>query len=131
MDPSLRRTSEFYHKTVDVLKLSLTKIGAKSGGDFQGIYMSPNWVTDERLEPSLATKEHPNGQWVPNKRLPGQITPEDLSSLNIDHSKLVTAGMIFMWVEKQHIARVIYAMEKINFYYVENLCWVCSSSILC
>ena len=89
-----------------------------------GILMSPEWVTDERLDPSLADEDHPNGKWVPNTREPGQITPEDLVRLNVDHKKAMPAGLVFIWVEKQHIARVIEAMEKVNFFYVENLCWV-------
>jgi len=124
VDPAARKPSKFYHITDNVLSTSLSKIGKSSGGDFQGILMSPDWVTDERLDPTLATEDHPNGQWVPNSRLPGQIMPEELSKIAIDNKKLLTAGLVFIWVEKQHIARVIEAMEKISFFYVENLCWV-------
>ncbi len=57
-----------------------------------GILMNPDWVTDERLDPSLADAEHPNGKWVPNARRPGQITPEDLPRLAVQHPVDMSAG---------------------------------------
>ena len=47
-----------------MLTTSLDTVAKKSGGDFQGILMSPNWVTDERLDLSLANKQFPNGTYV-------------------------------------------------------------------
>ena len=33
-------------------------------------------------------------------------------------------GLLFVWVEKEIILAIIKILEKQNFIYVENVCWV-------
>jgi hypothetical protein len=33
-------------------------------------------------------------------------------------------GLLFIWVEKEYIYDIIKCMEKNEFNYVENVCWV-------
>jgi N6-adenosine-specific RNA methylase IME4 len=50
------------------------------------------------------------------------LEPKQLLKLKLD--VLIPIGFIFLWTEKEMIAAAIKTLEKIGFYYVENLCWV-------
>lgn len=39
-------------------------------------------------------------------------------------------GMLFVWVEKEYIMDVCRYLEKQNFFYVENMCWVMLDSTM-
>jgi len=54
---------------------------------------------------------------------PGFITPQQLGKLKIDE-KLLPAGFIFCWVDKEIIPEAVKVMKKWGFIYVENFVWV-------
>jgi hypothetical protein len=33
-------------------------------------------------------------------------------------------GMLFIWVEKEYIMQIVRHLESMNFWYVENVCYV-------
>lgn len=33
-------------------------------------------------------------------------------------------GLLFIWVEKEYISKVIKFFEDLQFYYVENMCYI-------
>jgi hypothetical protein len=48
---------------------------------------------------------------------------EEFSQLVIPKS-VMTDGILFIWVEKEYIMDVVEFLEKQEFFYVENMCWV-------
>ena len=55
-------------------------------------------------------------------------TPSDLSYLELERLQLsrrvVPAGFVFVWADKESIPAVLSIFEKKGFFYVENLVWV-------
>jgi len=48
---------------------------------------------------------------------------DEFSQLVIPKS-VMQDGILFIWVEKEYIMDVFSFLEKEEFYYVENMCWV-------
>ena len=48
---------------------------------------------------------------------------KEFSEIHIS-KKVLSEGMLFVWVEKEYIMDVVLFFEEQNFYYVENMCWV-------
>ena len=70
----------------------------KSG--FQAIVMNPPW----------------NPESAKGERLPGHVLPEDLERLNLS-TAVLSAGFVFVWVEKHVLARVLAVLERMGFGY--------------
>ena len=51
------------------------------------------------------------------------VTIEDFEKLIIP-DKVMKDGMLFIWVEKEYIMRIVRHLETQNFFYVENVCYV-------
>lgn len=55
-------------------------------------------------------------------------TPSDLSYLELERLQLsrrvVPAGFVFVWADKESIPAVLSIFERKGFFYVENLVWV-------
>ena len=55
-------------------------------------------------------------------------TPSDLSYLELERLQLsrrvVPAGFVFVWADKESIPAVLAIFERKGFFYVENLVWV-------
>ncbi|KAL6050740.1 Myb-like domain-containing protein [Balamuthia mandrillaris] len=71
------------------------------GNDFEAVVMDPPWANQET--------------WG--------VTPEELGRW-WDIGSLVRNGLLFIWVEKELIPRVMRMAAKWGFTYVENLAWV-------
>jgi len=48
---------------------------------------------------------------------------DDFRKLHIPKS-VMTDGILFIWVEKEYIMDVVDFLETLEFYYVENMCWI-------
>lgn len=57
------------------------------------------------------------------RRNEGGVTIEDFRKLRIPES-VMKDGMLFIWVEKEYISAIISHLEEMNFFYVENVCYV-------
>ena len=55
-------------------------------------------------------------------------TPSDLAYLELERRQLsrrvVPAGFVFVWADKESIPAVLAIFERKGFFYVENLVWV-------
>lgn len=51
------------------------------------------------------------------------MTLKDFQKLSIPES-VMKDGMLFIWVEKEFISQIIKHLETMNFFYVENVCFV-------
>ncbi|KAI9024915.1 hypothetical protein CLU79DRAFT_88541 [Phycomyces nitens] len=74
------------------------------GKTFSAVYMDP---------PLLLPGESP---------VPGKIHIDDLAKLNV--SSVVSAGFLFIWLEKEWLQRIVSIAGKWGFKYVENFCWI-------
>ena len=98
--------------------------------NFIGITMDPPWKIDVKHTIPAVADEQENDRNVKSRNgVPdishrnGTIVPEDLKKLNLT-KKLMPTGIVFIWVKKTQIGRVVKAMETHDLYYVENLCWL-------
>ena len=73
--------------------------------DVQGIVINPPWLT------STQTTR-------------GNISFEDISKNLKIPTKVMKDGLLFIWVEKEFISRVVDLLEAQDFYYVENMCFI-------
>ena len=108
-DPELKK---HYYKVPEIIELDLeTLLPTPEDPDFNfiGITMNPSWRPDSVAPDDPVAK--------------GTIVPEDLKRLNLSR-KVLPTGIVFVWVKKTQIGRVISALETHDLYYVENLCWV-------
>ncbi len=86
--------------------------------NYLGITMDPPWRYGP--EPTDSTgAENPSDSNL--------VLPEDLKNLNLSR-KVMPTGIVFIWVRKEYIGRVIKALEVHDLYYVENLSWVKQST---
>ena len=54
----------------------------------------------------------------------GKITFDEFcSSLKIPVD-VMKDGLLFIWVEKEYISKLIKFFEELEFYYVENMCYI-------
>jgi hypothetical protein len=51
------------------------------------------------------------------------VTIEEFCNLKIP-DKVMKDGMLFIWVEKEYIMQIVRHLESMNFWYVENVCYV-------
>lgn len=58
-----------------------------------------------------------------DKKRPGSVSFDEFSKLNFSKSLMVD-GLVFIWVDKELIAKVIKYFETQDMQYVENVCWV-------
>ncbi|GAA5816561.1 hypothetical protein MFLAVUS_010091 [Mucor flavus] len=89
-----------YHEVSSVLEQDLTQYGT----NFSAVYMDP---------PLLLPGEEP---------CKGKITIDEFAILNV--SKIVNAGFLFIWLEKEWLQRIVSIVSKWGFKYVENFCWI-------
>ncbi|KAI8374007.1 hypothetical protein EDC96DRAFT_10343 [Choanephora cucurbitarum] len=89
-----------YHEVNQILSTDLTQYGQ----DFSAVYMDP---------PFLLPGEPPS---------PGKIAIEDFAQLGV--SKIVKAGFIFIWLEKEWLQKAVNIITSWGFKYVENFCWI-------
>ncbi|KAG2195237.1 hypothetical protein INT47_007966 [Mucor saturninus] len=89
-----------YLEVENLLHTDLTQYGQ----DFSAVYMDP---------PLLLPNEEP---------CHGKITIDQFAKLNV--SKIVKAGFLFIWVEKEWLPRIVRIASKWGFKYVENFCWI-------
>ena len=54
----------------------------------------------------------------------GRISIEDFCSNFKISTDVMKDGLVFIWVEKEYISRLIKCFEAQNFFYVENMCYV-------
>jgi len=73
---------------------------------FQGILIDPPWLFD-----GMDQKDHPD-----------RVLPEEFE--NLSFLQEMEAGFLFMWIEKEFVARTVKVLMNFNFLYVENLVWV-------
>ena len=65
-----------------------------------------------------------NPNWhITDKRASHTVTVEEFGQIQFSN-KLMIDGLIFVWVEKEILFPVIKILEKQDFIYVENICWV-------
>ncbi|KAG0166308.1 hypothetical protein DFQ30_007343 [Apophysomyces sp. BC1015] len=74
------------------------------GTSFSAVYMDP---------PLLLPGEEPS---------PGKIDIDELAKLNVP--EIVSAGFLFIWLEKEWLQRIVRIASKWGFKYVENFCWI-------
>jgi N6-adenosine-specific RNA methylase IME4 len=86
------------------LEFDITSFGTMK---FQAILVDPPWNLSEEITS------------LQNNNL---ILPEELTYLHLD--KLIDTGLLFIWVEKELIHRVIKTLAKKKFIYIENLVWI-------
>jgi len=86
----------------NILDLNLGSIF--KGREILAILMDPPW--------ELANSPKKNGQ----------ISPSQFAKLQLGN--YMTKGFVFIWVEKEVIAKVVKIMSQWGFLYVENLVWV-------
>lgn len=107
--------------------------------DIEAIYINPRWkITkvgellqnpDAKPEKSKdknksdSDSEDEEYQKRLEKSNQNGVTIEDFKKLTIPDT-VMKDGMIFIWVEKEHIAEIICHLETQNFFYVENVCYV-------
>lgn len=51
------------------------------------------------------------------------LSIEEFMKLEIPNS-VMKDGMIFIWVEKEYMYNIVQHLEKMNFFYVENVCYI-------
>ncbi|KAI7864892.1 hypothetical protein BDF14DRAFT_1875753 [Spinellus fusiger] len=54
--------------------------------------------------------------------VPGKIHIDDLAKLNVPN--VVSAGFLFVWLEKEWLQRIVNIASSWGFKYVENFCWI-------
>lgn len=59
----------------------------------------------------------------------GGVTIDDFRKLRIPEA-VMKDGMLFIWVEKEYISAIISHLEQMNFFYVENVCYVMIDRIM-
>ncbi|RKP05047.1 hypothetical protein THASP1DRAFT_20297, partial [Thamnocephalis sphaerospora] len=74
------------------------------GDQYQAIYMDP---------PLLLPGEAPTA---------GKLSMEEFATLQVP--RLIRCGFLFIWAEKQLLARVVQVAMNWGFKYVENFCWI-------
>jgi len=85
---------------------------------FEGIVLSPPWRNARMpLQDDVESKST-------NNDLEHGIEPEDLAQLNLERPGMVRSGFLYIWTPKHLILRVLRALEKMNFHYVENAVYV-------
>mmetsp|Transcript_21417 Transcript_21417/g.46697 ORF Transcript_21417/g.46697 Transcript_21417/m.46697 type:complete len:553 (-) Transcript_21417:507-2165(-) len=89
---------------------------AEAHAPFEGIVLSPPWKSGRNLK---ADETEVN----PNNRENG-IEPEDLVKLGLKSRALLKSGFVYVWTPKHLILRVLRALEKMDFHYVENAVFV-------
>lgn len=57
------------------------------------------------------------------KNKDGGVTLKEFKDLKIPE-QVMKDGMLFIWVEKEFISQIIKHLENMNFFYVENVCYV-------
>lgn len=53
-----------------------------------------------------------------------RITIEDFCSNFKISTDVMKDGLVFIWVEKEYISKLIKCFEAQDFFYVENMCYV-------
>lgn len=101
--------------------------------EIEAIYINPRWKTTKVGEflsapvEKIKKEDSDSDDQEYKKRLAKSnqngVTIEDFKKLTIPDS-VMKDGMIFIWVEKEHIAEIICHLETQNFFYVENVCYV-------
>ncbi len=96
------------HKVVpSILDLDI-KAELKARGPCEGIVLSPPW-REARLDQTDNVNNLSYG-----------IVPEDLLQLKLDDDQILKTGFVYIWTPKHLILRVLRALEKMGFHYVEN-----------
>lgn len=54
----------------------------------------------------------------------GKITVDDFCSNIKIPTDVMKDGLLFIWVEKEYISKLIKFFEELDFYYVENMCYI-------
>ena len=128
--PDTEDTEEKDTEEKDTEEKDGEKEDEKEDFTFIGITMDPPWKVDVKDTITAVVDDEENESNVKNRNgipnLPhrnGSVVPEDLVNLKLTE-KLMPTGIVFIWVKKQQIGRVVKALETHNLYYVENLCWL-------
>ena len=110
-------------------------VGLESGSEhkYLAVMMTPPWkanknsvlglgnsISTSNASTSTSTSDDSASDAQQEKR----YEPTDLIKLPFNKPEWKSLVFAFVWVRKDLISKVIDAMGELNFYYVENLCWI-------